>query len=270
MKKILKLNPYYSEKIWGYEKWILSTHKNGYSFLDGEDSTLFEYLNEELPILIKEIKADDTLSVQVHPSDEYAMKYEGDNGKTECWYILDCKEGAHLICGIEDGLSKEKFESIIKNGKEIEKYLKRVNVKKGDMIYIKAGTVHAIEGGIKLIEVQQCSDVTYRIYDWGRDREIHVNKALDVINFNERYESTKIENFKILNTPYFTVEKINVNGNYRSRSYEKYNVYVCLNGSAVIMCDNGERVSFKEGESIYILNGIDYEINGDAEFLKVY
>lgn len=269
MKKIVKLCPYYSEKVWGYEKWILSTHKNGYSFLDGENKTLFEYLNEDIPILIKEIKANDTLSVQVHPSDDYARMYEGDNGKTECWYILDCKDGAHLICGIKEGLSKEEFRKIIENGNEIEKYLKRIYVKKGDMIYIEAGTVHAIEGGIRLIEVQQCSDVTYRIYDWGRDREVHINKALDVINFNKNSKSTKIENFKILNTPYFTVEKINVNECYKSRSDKKYDVYICLEGSANVTY-NSQKIYFKSGESIYILNGVDYEINGNAELLKVY
>lgn len=267
--KLLKLKSYYSEKVWGYEKWILSTHKNGYSFIEGEEKNLFEYLNQTLPILIKEIKADQTLSVQVHPSDEYAMKNEGDSGKTECWYIVDCKEDAHLVCGIAEGLNREKFKEIIKGGKEIEKYLTRINIKKGDLIYIKAGTVHAIEGGIKLIEIQQSSDVTYRLYDWGRDREIHVEKALDVINFDKQ-ESPKIENFKKLQTPYFNVEKIEVNGNYKDKSDQKYNVYISLSGECTISTKDGEKVSINSYESVYIENGTDYEINGNGEFLKVY
>ena len=119
--------------------------------------------------MIKVIQANDTLSVQVHPDDEYSKIHESDNGKTECWYILDAKEDASLICGIKPGLNKESFSKIIEEG-NIENYLEKVSVKPGDMIYIPVGTVHAIEGGLKLIEVQQSSDVTYRMYDWGRDR----------------------------------------------------------------------------------------------------
>ena len=118
----------------------------------------------------------------MHPDDEYSRKYENDNGKTECWYILEAKEDASLICGIKPNMTKESFAKVIENG-EIENYLEKVSVKSGDMIYIPHGTVHAIEGGLKLIEVQQSSDVTYRMYDWGRDREMHIEKSLDVIDY---------------------------------------------------------------------------------------
>ncbi len=182
MNKILKLNPFYSEKIWGYEKWTLSTHKNGHSTVWENDMTLKEAIGTDLPILVKIIKANDKLSVQVHPDDDYSRKYENDNGKTECWYILDAKEDASLICGIKPGLNKESFSKIIEEG-NIENYLEKVSVKPGDMIYIPVGTVHAIEGGLKLIEVQQSSDVTYRMYDWGIDREMHIEKSLDVIDY---------------------------------------------------------------------------------------
>ena len=106
MSNILKLNPFYSEKIWGYEAWNLSTHRNGNSTIVGSETTLLESLNKELPILIKVIQANDTLSVQVHPDDEYSRIHENDNGKTECWYILEAKEDASLICGIKPNMTK--------------------------------------------------------------------------------------------------------------------------------------------------------------------
>ena len=270
MDKIIKLKPYYVEKVWGYEKWILSTHKNGYSFIDGKEENLFEYLGKELPILIKEIKANDALSVQVHPFDEYAQKHENDNGKTECWYIVEADDDASLICGIKDGLDREKFLEILNSGNDIEGFLNREYVKKGDMIYIQAGTVHAIDKGIKLIEIQQCSDVTYRIYDWGRDREVHINKALDVINFNGDEKSGKIEQFEILNTPYFVVGKILVSDVYRDNSKDKFNVYVCLSGDGIILDNFGNEISINQGETLYIFQNVDYTIKGKLELLKIY
>ena len=179
--RILKLEPFYSEKVWGYEQWTLSTHRNGHSKIKNSDITLINYIGEELPILNKIIKANDTLSVQVHPDDEFSRKYENDNGKTECWYILEAKEDASIICGLKEGHDKESLAEIIEKN-EIENHLEKISVRPGDMIYIPSGTVHAIEGGIKLIEVQQSSDITYRIYDWGRNREMHIEKSLKVID----------------------------------------------------------------------------------------
>ena len=138
---MFKLNPFFSEKVWGYEKWNLSTHKNGCSVLDNSDVNLYDYLKKQLPILIKIIKAEESLSVQVHPGDEFANLYENDNGKTECWYILDAEEGASLICGIKDGINKESLKEILEEGL-IADYLEEVNIKAGDMIYIPAGTIH--------------------------------------------------------------------------------------------------------------------------------
>lgn len=269
MKNILKLEYVYMEKIWGYEKWIASTHKNGISLIHGEDKNLLEYLGKELPILIKEIKSDESLSVQVHPSDDYANKYEGDNGKTECWFILDAKENASLICGIEEGLSREKLEELI-NNRDVEKILKRISIKAGDMIYIPAGTVHAIEGGIKLLEVQECSDITYRIYDWGRDREVHIQKALDVINFTNNNDAGLIRDFKILKTNYFTVEKILVKEKNDFECTKDYNIYHCINGDGVIVENTGETLSISKGDSIYISKGSKYTIDGSLEMLSIY
>lgn len=268
MKKIIKLKSNLIEKVWGYEKWILSTHKSGISSVDGENKNLLEYLGKEIPILIKEIKTNDFLSVQVHPSDDYAKKYENDNGKTECWYILDASKDAELVCGIDPKLTREEFKKLIEDG-EVEKSLRKISVRKSDMIYIPSGLVHAIGGDIKLVEIQQCSDVTYRIYDWGRDREIHVEKALDVIRFNESSYGGKIENFKILKTPYFTIEKLKIESLNEYKSGNKFDIYFCVGGDGNIADNDGNEICIKEYESVYIDGGISYFINGNLELLKI-
>lgn len=268
MSKILKLKPFYSEKVWGYENWNLSTHKNGYCTVEEDGKTLLETIQKELPILVKIIQADETLSVQVHPDDEYAMIHENESGKTECWYILEAKEGASLICGIKEGLDKNSLRKIIEEG-NIEKYLNRVKVKAGDMIYIPVGTVHAIEGGIKLIEVQQSSDVTYRMYDWGRDREVHIDKSLDVIDYKGKNCGGKIENFTKLNTPYFTVEKIEVKYTYKDKVNTDFHCYTVIDGSGNIT--NGqETINIESGDSVYIPKDVEYDIKGDLNLIKSY
>lgn len=269
MKNIVKLTPYHMDKIWGYEKWILSTHKNGLSFIDGDSVTLLDYLGKELPILVKKIKASGSLSVQVHPGDDYARKYENELGKTECWYILDAEENATLICGVNEGVTKEGFKCAIESN-NVEGMLKRIPVKKGDMIYIPSGTVHAIEGGITILEIQQCSDVTYRIYDWGRDREIHVEKALDVINFDGDVKYGKIENFRVLNTPYFNVEKLCIEDKYECRAEDSYNVFICISGKGSISNISGESLSIENMDVLYVRDNTDYKIEGTLELLKIY
>lgn len=268
MKKIIKLKSNLMEKVWGYEKWILSTHKSGISFVDGEDKNLLEYLGKEIPILIKEIKTNNSLSVQVHPSDDYAKKYENDNGKTECWYILDASGDAELVCGIDPKLTREEFEKIVEDG-EVEKSLRKISVSKGDMIYIPSGIVHAIGSNIKLVEIQQCSDVTYRIYDWGRERDIHVEKALDVIRFGEASYGGKIKNFRVLKTPYFTVEKFKVQSLNEYKSGNKFDIYFCVCGNGIIADKDGNEIRIKEYESVYIDGSTSYFIDGNLELLKI-
>lgn len=268
MGHILKLNPFYSEKIWGYENWNLSTHENGHCTINNTEDTLISKLEKELPILIKIIQANETLSVQVHPDDNYASIYENDSGKTECWYILEAKEGASLICGIKEGLDKKTFSKIIEEG-NIENYLNEIDVQSGDMIYIPSGTVHAIKGGLKLIEVQQSSDITYRMYDWGRDREVHIEKSLDVIDYNGVNKGGKIDNFTKLETPYFTVEKICVNNRYEDVVNNDFHSYTVINGSGYIY-SNDNKVNLSKEETIYIPNGVNYSIYGDIELIKSY
>lgn len=266
--KILKLTPFYSEKIWGYEQWSLSTHKNGHSKIENSETNLMNYIGKRLPILKKIIKADDTLSVQVHPNDEFARLYENDNGKTECWYILEADENAYLICGIKENHTKDTFAKVIENG-NIEDHVEKISVAPGDMIYIPSGTVHAITGGLKLVEIQQSSDVTYRIYDWGRDREVHIEKSLQVIDYERKNKPGKIENFKKLKIPYFTVEKIDVNGIYSDSVNEDFHSYIVISGSGMIESKN-DTIKLEKEETIYIPKGVNYNIHGDLQLLKSY
>ena len=268
---ILKLKPYLSEKIWGWEKWVLSCHEEGNCTVQEgiyEGQKLSEILGcgSDFPILNKIIRAEDTLSVQVHPNDEYAKRVENANGKTECWYILEAKEGATLVSGIKKGLNKEKLRKIIKEGK-LEDYLERINIKRGDFIYIPAGTVHAIEAGVKLIEVQQNSNITYRLHDWGRGREVHIEKSLDVIDYAGENKGGKIDNFSKLETPYFKVEKVIVHNNYMDMVNDSFHSYTVICGEGIIKTSNGQ-IELKEEETIYISKGIKYILEGDMELIK--
>ena len=207
---MLKTKPFISEKVWGYEQWLLSTLANGSSQViasEKEDScsqNLASIVGDKFPLLVKLIQADDTLSVQVHPNDEYAMKNENSPGKTECWYILDAKPGATLVCGLKKTYSPEEItDAISKN--TLDDMLRYVPVKKGDFLFIASGTVHAIQGGLRLLEVQQPSDITYRLYDWGRPREMHITKGVAVINEEEQQNPQTFSGF--FSCPYFALEQ---------------------------------------------------------------
>ncbi|MBZ9633962.1 type I phosphomannose isomerase catalytic subunit [Clostridium sp. FP1] len=267
----LKLKPYLSKKIWGWEKWVLSCHEEGNSTIEegiyeGQKLSSVLGCGSNFPILNKIIKAEATLSVQVHPNDDYAKRIENANGKTECWYILEAKEGATLVSGIKRGLNKEKLREIIREGK-LEDYLERINIKRGDFIYIPAGTVHAIEAGVKLIEVQQNSNITYRLHDWGRGRELHIEKSLDVIDYGDENKAGKINKFDKLETPYFKVEKIIVHNNYMDVVNERFHSYIVTSGEGVIKANNVQ-MKLKEEETIYISKGTEYILKGNMELIK--
>ena len=217
MKTIIKLKPVFKEIVWGgnrlkndygfeselnniAEAWMLCARADGDNVIEnGEHSgkSFKEFIKdnkellgtkgskyEEFPLLIKFIDAKADLSVQVHPDDEYAKIHENSYGKTEAWYILDCDEGAELIYGFNKQLTADEFRKSIADNTFLE-YVNKVKVKKGDVFFISAGTLHAIGSGILLAEVQQNCNTTYRVYDYnrlvdGKPRELHVEKALDV------------------------------------------------------------------------------------------
>lgn len=218
--EIIKLKPIFKDYIWGgyrlkndygfdtgYDKtaegWMLACHKDGMNTVDGgeyDGKTLQEVVDEVgkekllgkrsdkypyFPVLIKLIDAYDNLSIQVHPDDKYAREVENEYGKTEMWYVLDAAEGATLIYGFKEEISSQEFKEAIENNTLLDK-LNVVNVKKGDTFFIEAGTVHAIGKGAMIAEIQQNSNCTYRVYDYGRvgadgkPRELHIKKAIYV------------------------------------------------------------------------------------------
>lgn len=267
---MLKLDPIKSEKIWGYELWIASTHPNGCQ------KEFLSACGGEYPLLVKVIQADDTLSIQVHPDDDWAVKLEGkgNRGKTECWYILDAAPDAKLVYGIKEGFSNEVLAKAI-NENNLEQYLEFVNVKKGDFVYIPAGTVHAIGGGIRLMEVQQSCDLTYRLYDWGRGREVHVEKGLSVI---KREEMIPVAQFSgKFECKYFSIEQVNVRGGWSMYcSGEKSNpadvqlIYILSEDHAVIRTSEEKIGKGIKAEEIYaVLPGEKITVEGKAQVLRI-
>jgi len=266
---MLKLNPIKSEKIWGYELWIASTHPNG------TQPEFAEAVEGDFPLLVKVIQADDTLSIQVHPDDELAVKLEGEGnrGKTECWYVLDAASDAKLVYGIKEGYSNDVLAKAITEN-NLEEYLEFVNVKKGDFIYIPAGTVHAIGAGLRLMEVQQSCDLTYRLYDWGRGREVHIEKGLAVI---KREEMIPVAPFnKTFECKYFNLEEIDVKGGWsmfcsgKDKLKDTQLLYVISEEKAVIR-SSGDKVGTPiKAEEIYaVLPGDKITVEGKAKLMRI-
>lgn len=233
-----------------------------------EGENLLSYLGHPLPILIKIIKADQPLSVQVHPDDEYARIHENDKGKTECWYILDCTPDARLLVGIDPGLTRDKMAEILREGK-LEEVVHYIPVKPGDMVFIPAGTVHAIMGGIKLFEIQESSDSTYRMYDWGRQREMHIEKSLDVIDYSCTNGAGKIKNFTLLETPFFNVEKVEADGKVKFPARKSFQTVNISHGTGRIFC-MGQTLDLKEDQTIYIRENSEFTIEGQLELLHTW
>ena len=234
--KLEKLIPAFKDYLWGgtklrevygkpcdfdkvAESWELSTHPAGESRVDGgayNGLTLSQYFQqvpqalgknaaafESFPVLIKLIDAKDPLSIQVHPSDEYALRVEGEYGKTEMWVIVDCEPGAFLYFGVNRPVSKEEFRQRIEDNTVLE-VLNKVEVHPGDVFFIQAGTIHAIGAGILICEIQQNSNCTYRVYDYdrrgadGRPRELHIEKALDVCRLEPSDTASRLGEVKAL------------------------------------------------------------------------
>ena len=309
---ILKLNPVFKDYLWGGTKlrdeygfksnldklaegWMLSCHKDGENtILNGEyqGKTLTDVVKENqnflgengkkfeyFPILIKLIDAKNDLSVQVHPDNEYAMRVENEYGKTECWYILDCDDDAELIYGFNREISSEEFKERISNNTFLET-VNKVKVKKGDLFFIEAGTLHAIGKGILLAEIQQNSNTTYRVYDYGRlgsdgkPRELHIEKAINVTNCTPPTRSTNPEGELVIENGYtsqlltkcdlFNVEKVSVANTYTSTADDKSFVSVLVtDGEGKIA-----NIEIKKGDSLFIpANYGDFTVTGNVEII---
>ena len=251
--------------------------------LVGENN--FERYGLEFPLLIKYLDCNDKLSVQVHPDDALAEERHNSFGKTEAWYIADCKEGAAIYLGFKDlNITREEYISAVSESR-LEELLNRVEVKKGDVFFIPAGTVHALGAGIEVVEVQQTSDVTYRIYDWdrvdssGKGRELHTALAVDAIDFeadaevlHKQYNLTKSGESKVIESPYFTMVIHDVDAvKYLDRSMlDSFIVYICLSGSATISIDGGKE-ELTAGELVLIpAEACEVAIEGTAQLMEVY
>ena len=260
---MLKLNAIHQNKIWGYERWIASTHR------DGCQSEFLSFYGKDYPLIVKVIQANEALSVQVHPDDALAKQLEGENerGKTECWYILDAQKDAKLIYGIKKGVSKEQIESAIKAG-NLEEKMNYVSVKKGDFVFIPAGTVHAIGGGLRLMEVQQSSNTTYRLYDYNRGREIHVEKGLQAVKTNTLLP---IEQFKgEFDCPYFSLKKHDVKSSATFEKSVEVRLFYAISAESGAKITCGEESESVSAEDIFaVSSGESIEFNGNLSLMEI-
>lgn len=304
----LKFENIYFDKVWGGrdfenfrnnlpegsigESWDVACHKNGTSIISNGEfkgmklSELIKIQGNKLmgsqmpldkfPLLVKLINAQDKLSIQVHPSDGFAGE-TGEMGKTEIWYVMEAEEGAEVIVGAE-GCSKAQLTQSIESG-QLEKYLHVVPVKKGDVFFVESGLIHGIGAGVIIAEIQQNSDTTYRVYDYNRGRELHIEKALEVVNLNLKGDTENLETIvedgykkKVYcNCKHFILELYTIENKLVEKSdEERFYIYTCVEGRGEIIWENGIS-SFVKGESILIpaLLG-KYEILGKLKVLKSY
>lgn len=308
----LFLKPVFQERIWGGtalkrfnyhipsaytgECWAISAHPNGTNIIENvrhqgktleevwnEDKALFGVTgNAKFPLLTKILDANDKLSVQVHPDNTYAQKYEGEYGKTECWYILDAQEDAEIIYGVNAKNQTELNDMI--DQQQFDELFHKVKVKAGDFFYVPAGTVHAIGEGILILETQQSSDTTYRIYDYertdnnGNQRELHLEQSKAVINLaatspntTPKQEIVQGQTYtQFVSNDFFTVERWMIDG---VLNYEKSSTY-CLvsivegNGNVET---NDEVYKLQKGTH-FILTTEDHDIafNGNMTIIISY
>jgi len=311
----LKFTPILKEKVWGGNKlktilgknidsqnlgesWEISGVKENISvvqngFLKGNTilelidkfqaefigKKVFEAYGNQFPLLFKFIDAREVLSVQLHPGDKLAKKRHNSFGKTEMWYIIQADKNAELILGFNQKINKKTYLNAIENN-NIQQILHKENVKAGDAFFIEPGLVHAIGAGVLLAEIQQTSDVTYRIYDWnrpdvdGKMRELHLDLAIDAIDFNP------LKNFRIdaskenlISTRYFSVNQVYTEENaFRElKAYDSFVIYMCVSGETQINCGE-ESENLKMGETVLIPASVEvvHFQNGSAKLLEIF
>ncbi len=224
---------------------------------------VYKTFKNEFPLLIKFIDANDDLSVQLHPDDTLAKRRHNSFGKTEMWYIIHADRGSRLILGFKDGIEKESYQKSLQE-KKILSILNEVPVKKGDAYLLPTGTIHAIGAGVLLAEVQQTSDVTYRVYDWdrvdtnGNARKLHIEEAIDAINFKNKGEKASYTVQKNSTTPmiscqYFTTNVLSLDKKTRMdySKIDSFVIYMCVSGSAKLV-NLDFKVDMKIGETVLI------------------
>ncbi len=303
---VIKLKPVCKDYIWGghklkekygkqsdfekiAESWELSCHNDGPSIMLDADIELKEYIAKnpsvlgtknitgELPILIKLIDAADNLSVQVHPSNKEAREWENDNGKTEMWYVIEADEGAKIIYGTKEDIAKEDLKKAIE-GNMATDLLNTVDSKKGDVFFVEAGTIHAIGKGNLIAEIQQNSNVTYRLYDYGRKdkfgntRELHIDKGIKCSSTKKTIEKNIpdcSDGSRLLGScDYFQTKEFKLSGTKTfNADKNSYHALICVDGRFDIICGD-EWCELGIGETVFVPSGIgEYEVRGTGTIL---
>jgi mannose-6-phosphate isomerase len=321
MKQLLKFKPILKEKIWGGEKliqllnkdsiknnigesWELSDVKEDTSLvsngsLKGKDlkmliseykselmgKKVYQHFGDKFPLLIKFIDAKEALSIQLHPNDDLAKRRHNSFGKTEMWYVMQADKKSNLIVGFQKEVTPKEYVYHLEN-KTLSEILNIDEVKKGDVYFIPTGRVHAIGAGVMLAEIQQTSDVTYRIYDWDRQnsdgtyRELHTEEALEAIDYSvkETYKTEYIKkqnkSSEIVSCPYFTTNVLPINGEIEINHQEKdsFVIYMCVDGYVEIQYKN-QTETLQMGETILVpacIKDIQITSKGKSELLEVY
>lgn len=317
----IKFTPILQQKIWGGNKLISGFNKKsdlsniGESWeLSGVDSYISKVANghfkgklltelierykgslvgekiytkfgNEFPLLFKFIDAADDLSIQLHPNDVLAKERHSSFGKTEMWYVLSAEKDSKLYAGFNKKINQKEYLTYFKNGKILD-VIHIDKVQKGDAFFIEVGTIHAIGKGILIAEIQQTSDITYRIYDWdrvdsnGKGRELHTDLALDALNFN-KVGSCKLKYDNYINTPnniysckYFTTNKIKTKDNYKRnlKKISSFVVYMCVEGIGTISVE-GNKENIQKGETVLIpaqVIEVAFTTTNNLELLEIY
>jgi len=318
----LRFHPIYKPLIWGGEKlrenygktdapektgesWEISHVEDNISlvsngFLEGKSleeiiqiykgelvgHRIFDRFGSRFPLLTKFIHSNDDLSIQVHPGDEYAAEHHGENGKTEMWYILDSDRDAQLIVGFNRDIDRDIMFEKLKDG-SLKEVLHFEKVSEGDVIFLPEGRIHALGPGIVLAEIQQTSDMTYRIYDWdrvgvdGKPRELHIEHALNVLDY-KAHTSYKTSYQSELNTPvrlvectYFSTQLIHVDKKIDMdyATLDSFVIYMCLDGDLDIRYNGGKQTQLVRGDSILIpaaIKDISLEPKEESRLLEIY
>ena len=306
----LFMKPVFQEKIWGGsrlnsvfgfelpsdkigEDWAISAHPHGKSVIENgpfkgqtldqlwqDHQELFGHQSEEVfPLLVKILDAEDDLSVQVHPDDEYGKHHAGELGKTECWYIIDAAPGAEIIYG-HHAQTKEELAEMIQEGRW-DNLLKHVPVRKGDFFFVPSGTMHAIGKGIMILETQQSSDTTYRVYDYdrkdaqGKTRELHIQQSIDVTNVPDHAPELAIKEIRkgnsaittYLQTKFFNVYEWLVKGECSFKAFAPYTLMTVIEGFGYLVVD-GKEYELNMGTSCILPNQVkEWQIKGDVRII---
>lgn len=293
------LNKPISSEITG-ESWEISTVENDVSVASNgvfEGKSLNEIINEypeeilgtkvhrqfgtQFPLLFKYLDAREDLSIQVHPNDELAKKRHNSFGKTEMWYVMQADKEARLIVGFKENSSKEEYVHHLEE-KSLLDILDTWKVQKGDVFFLDTGTVHAIGAGTVIAEIQQTSDITYRLYDFdrvdanGNKRELHIDLALDAINYNvvdaeRKYSKKENTSNTVAECRYFTTNYIPLDGEMNVKpNPETFKVYMCVDGNFELLL-NGEKYYYKTGDTVLLpAETTDFILSGKAGILEIY